>query len=293
MAPRGFLANPTAPALNDPLAATLRSRIEAGIMRFHPGWFAAFALSLLVTGTVRADFVTQTLSVPLSRTTQLGVNANPVATLSFNQFDNQNWTYQLTSVTMTFQGRMQNSADIMAISPNTTLDLGLQTTDVSIQVGPNAQTFTAPVAISYNQSFTTPVNSLASLANPAHLTIPVTDNTAFAADASPSSPYTFTSPAELAYFTGNGVDLVPFFASASSTFHSNTGNGGAEVDTYAGGTVTLTYYYEPTVTPPSPSVAVPEPSTIQLLASGCVLLCLTFGACRWGLRGVGIEPAGH
>lgn len=85
-------------------------------------------------------------------------------------------------------------------------------------------------------------------------------------DASADSQILFFAPADLALFTGTDSLHLGISGQARTTF-TGPSNRSTGVVSLTGGTVRVTYTYEPPVIT-TPTVAVPEPDTWALLAAG-------------------------
>jgi hypothetical protein len=87
-------------------------------------------------------------------------------------------------------------------------------------------------------------------------------------DTSDSADVTYTTAGDLAAFLGNSTFLLPFWASATQTFHVDGGNAFADIATEAGASVTLTYRF------------VPEPSSLALTCLGGLVFAWRLGRRR-------------
>jgi hypothetical protein len=83
-------------------------------------------------------------------------------------------------------------------------------------------------------------------------------------NASDSANYTYTSPADMAWFIGTGTFTLPGFTQTQELIAGGGGNIIASLNTIAGATVEVQYNYVP----------VPEPASLALLALGGAVMLL-------------------
>src|SRR5262249_26356900 len=230
---------------------------------------AAVVVTALTPSTTLAGTISQTASLPLTPT-DFGPGNSKVAPIVFNQFDTQQGTRVLDSVTLTFHALIRNDFGMKFVTPATITDsvaTGNATTPgptltlfqpdgahtLLTVKAPNDPTFlTRSVTYGYKQGQKLPqtFGSTFDAKSPFYLAPAISQA---------SSALQLTSPTDLGLFTGSGKLTLPVSANAFAKITSSSGNGMGTITTEGTAEVTVDYKWHQKV--PAPQV-VPEPATV-------------------------------
>lgn len=238
---------------------------------------ASVLLGLSVMTDAKAEIITQTVTLPLTQTDfsvgNSGVTNNPMV---FQQFDTQQGTRTLDSVTLSFSASITNNFSMRFTNPATIVD--------SVATG-NADT-PGPTITLYQPDGTSSLLVVKAPNDPSFLTRSVTYGfgsgetfpQAFGSQFATNSPYylapataqasssvTTSAASDLAIFTGTSTVALPVAASAFGQFSSSSGNGFGRITTNATAAVTIQYNWHLTN---SGGQTIPEPSSFVLAGLG-------------------------
>ncbi len=210
----------------------------------------ALVAGLTVASNASAATITQTFTQPQSATTW------SVADIPFNQFNPSLGT--LTAVTLGFSGSFTQQEVISVPAGNPTQQItGLSAiADVLIYGAPN---FTNQIT-DINNTQTVLSFPGASIASGTSQTFNAAGNLVYGPTAqTPIAPYI-------------GAGTISFSLAGTGGFSvSGGGQANFSITTMSGGTLTLTYTYDPAITPP-PTNGVPEPTTMAGALAGLLVL---------------------
>ena len=243
----------------------------------------AVALALCLSGEIRAEIITQTVTLPLSQTDFSAGNPrvtnNPMV---FQQFDTAQGTRTLDSVTLSFSASITNNFSMRFVTPATIVD----------SVATNDPNTPGPAIILYQPNATNTLLVVKAPNDPSFLSRSVTygfgpgqtSPQAFGYQFATNSPYylapatahasnslTTSAVSDLAIFTGAGNVALPVAATSFGSFNSTSGNGFGRITTSATATVTVQYNWHPTQ---PGGQTIPEPSSFVLAGLGGIGLLL-------------------
>jgi hypothetical protein len=239
-------------------------------------------VALAAAPAARAAAITQTASLPFT-TTNFGPGTGSSSPLSIQQFDTQNGSRVLDSVTLTMNAQVRSDFNMVFTNPATITDSVMSNTPGS--PGPTITIFqpdgthslltasaqgdvnslTRVVTYGFQSGQTTPQGFASTLPTSSPFYIAPSITTA-------SNTMTLTQASDLALFSGKGSLSLPVGATANSSFTSSSGNGYGGIFTHGTASVTVTYNYHNQV--PAPET-VPEPAAVLV----------------WGLSGVALVAA--
>jgi hypothetical protein len=234
---------------------------------------AAVVVTALTPSTTLASTIShtisQTASLPLTPT-DFGPGNSKVAPIVFNQFDTQQGTRVLDSVTLTFHALIRNDFGMKFVTPATITDT--VATGNATTPGPTLTLFQPDgvhtlltVKAPNDPTFLT--RSVTYGSKPGQ-TLPQTFGSTYASTSAfylapaisqASSALQLTSPTDLALFSGAGKLTLPVSAAAVAKITSSSGNGMGSISTEGTAEVTVDYKWHEKV--PAPQV-VPEPATV-------------------------------
>jgi hypothetical protein len=239
----------------------------------------AVALAALAAPAARAAVITQSASIPFT-TTNFGPGTGSTPPLSVQQFDTQNGSRVLDSVTLSMNAMVRTDFSMIFTNPATITDSVMSNTPgspgpaitifqpdgthslLTVQSPSDPGSLTREVTYGFHTGQTTPQGFASTLpsSSPFYLAPAVTQA---------SNTLTLNSPSDLALFTGTGSLSLPVAASANSMFTSSSGNGYGGIFTHGAASVTVTYNYHNQV--PAPET-VPEPAAVLLWGVGGLAL---------------------
>ena len=237
----------------------------------------------LTSSSTTPDPITQTASMPLTPTNFAsgGSIGNP---LTFQQFNTQNGSLVLDSVTLTMNAAITNNFAMNFTTP-ATITTSLASSD-GTQPGPSITVYQpdgkTPLVTASVANDATALSRSITWGNVAGQALPQT----FSSSLPSTSPYyiapgvssasqtlTLTSASDLALFSGTGSLSLPVAGSAWAKITSSSGNGYGSVTTQGTADVTVSYTYHDAV--PAPQT-VPEPAAVVLWSLGSLGLALRY-----------------
>lgn len=236
--------------------------------------------------TATPGLITQTASLPLTPTNfASGGSGNIGNPLTFQQFNTQNGSLVLDSVTLTMHAAITNNF-VMNFTTPATITTSLSSSD-GTQPGPSITVYqpdgkTPLLTAAVASDPTAALSRSVTYGSQSGQTLPQT----FSSSLPSTSPYyiapglsqatqtlTLTAPADLALFSGTGSLSLPVSGSAWAKITSSSGNGYGSVSTQGTADVTVSYAYHDLI--PSPQT-VPEPAGVVLWSLGGLALAIRY-----------------